>query len=194
MISWLAGTRHRRRQSAISSCATGFSHANAIGASRSPWCISTDGRIVPLPEDELPSAAAEPRGFQTHRRRPTAAGARAGMGEDDRSRERHAGPARDQHHAAMGRLVLVLSALLRSEERRSASSIPKSRITGCPSTSMLVAPSTRCCICFTRVSGTRCFTTSASSRTTEPFQKLVQSGHDSRLLLSQQGGQILSPG
>ena len=37
---------------------------------------------------------------------------------DDRSRDRQAGAARDQHHAAVGRLVLVLPALHRPDERR----------------------------------------------------------------------------
>ena len=47
------------------------------------------------------------------------------LARDQRRRERQARPARDQHDAAVGRLVLVLPALHRSRTTTSGSSIPK---------------------------------------------------------------------
>ena len=84
--------------------------------------------------------------------------------------------ARDQHHAAVGGLVLVLPALPRPEERRARLRSGEPRSSGCPSTSTSAAPSTRCCTCSTRASGTRCSTTWGSCSTKEPFQKLRHQG------------------
>ena len=57
------------------------------------------------------AAAAVARRLQAHRRRPAAARPREGLAQSARRFR-----ARNQHHAAMGRLVLVLSALSRREK------------------------------------------------------------------------------
>ena len=69
----------------------------------------------------------------------------------------------------------------------------KTSATGCPSTSTSAAPSTPCCTCSTRASGTRCSTTSASSHE-GAVPEAVQSGHDPRLLLPQTRRANIRPG
>ena len=104
--------------------------------------------------------------------RPLAQGDRLGQ----RHRRRQAVHARDEHDAAVGRLVLVLPALHRPEERPSVLPTRRRRSTGCRSTCTSAAPSTPCCTCSTRGSGTRCCSTAATSRAPEPFQRLVNQG------------------
>ena len=64
-----------------------------------------------LPESALPVLPPELDGLQADRHRRTAARPREGLGEPARRLD-----TRDQHHAAMGRLVLVLSPLSRREK------------------------------------------------------------------------------
>ena len=58
------------------------------------------------------------------------------------------------------------------------------------------APSTRCCTCFTRDSGTRCFSISGYVSTPEPFQRLVNQGiilgEDGRKM-SKRWGNVIDP-
>ena len=121
--------------------------------------------------------AARLDGLRAPRRRrarhPTraAAGPRRalGRGEPRPRRRRQAIPPRDQHHAAVGRLLLVLPALSGSdnENRFVDPAVDRYWMHGeraAASTSTSAAPSTRCCTCSTPASGTRCSTTSAMSR------------------------------
>ena len=82
-------------------------------------------------------------------------------------------PARDEHDAAVGRLVLVRAALPGPDERPSASSTRRSSATGwartptarsAASTCTSAASSTPCCTCCTPASGTRCCSTWATCR------------------------------
>ena len=127
---------------------------------RSSCPRSTDFEPRILADDDAAAAGAAAR---TRRR----------LG-DRRARPRRraeALPARDEHDAAVGGLVLVLPALPRPDERERRSSIrdverywmgdgTRRRA----STSTSAAPSTRCCTCSTRASGTRCSSTSATCR------------------------------
>ena len=66
------------------------------------------------------AVAAGTRRLQAYGHRRAAAGSRTAMGARDRSGERCSGCARNQHHAAMGGVLLVLSALPRSAQRPGA--------------------------------------------------------------------------
>ena len=116
--------------------------------------------------DELPVRAAGARRLQADRHARSRRSRKAdATGSTRRPADGQAGAPRDQHDAAVGGLVLVLPALHRSArttERARRSRKPRS--TGCRSTSTSAAPSTRCCTCSTRASGTRCCSTPASSR------------------------------
>ena len=70
--------------------------------------------------------------------------------------------ARDEHDAAMGRLVLVLPAIPRSEERPRPWSIRKSKRRGCRSIFTSAGRSMPCCTCSTPDSGTRCSSIAAT--------------------------------
>ncbi len=84
--------------------------------------------------------------------------------------------ARDEHDAAVGRLVLVLPALPRPDEQRGGSSTPSSRSTGCRSTSTSAAPSTPCLhLLYARFWHKVLYDAGVIS-TPEPFQKLVHQG------------------
>jgi leucyl-tRNA synthetase len=124
---------------------------------------------------DLPVALPEVDEFK-----PTGDG-RAAAGQGDRRLARVDDPdgrkarARDQHHAPVGRLLLVLPALHRPAQRRERL-VPKPSSTGCPSISTSAASSTPCCTCSTPASGTRCSTTCGLVSTKEPFQKLFNQG------------------
>ena len=129
------------------------------------------------------AVAAAARRLQAHARRPAAAGAREGLGEPARRLE-----ARDQHHAPMGRQLLVLPALPGCPQRprllrpRGGALLDGTaadvQVRSDPQPSTLnpqpnprpawictsAAPSTPCCTCSTPASGTRCCSTSATSR------------------------------
>ena len=66
-----------------------------------------------LPESALPVLPPPARRLQTHARRPAAVGPREGLGERNQKCT-----ARNEHHAAMGRQLLVLFALSRYAESR----------------------------------------------------------------------------
>ena len=80
---------------------------------------------------------------------------------DDRRQEV---PARDEHDAAVGRVVLVLPALHRPEERQGVRRPREARSTGCRSICTSAGRSTPCCTCCTRGSGTRCSSTAGICR------------------------------
>ena len=130
-----------------------------------------------LPESALPLLAAAARRLQAHPRRPAAARPRAGLGQPARRLQ-----ARDQHHAPMGRQLLVLPPLPRCAERPRllrprggaildgqprtsvrATSTPNAPTANAATTrawtSTSAAPSTPCCTCSTPGSGTRCCST-----------------------------------
>ena len=181
------------------------------------WLFSRQrywGEPFPIVYDDigpiaLPGVAAAGRAARDHQlrardlrrsRRAAAAAARArrrlgrgrarppgdGVGRPRRGPTRL--PPRDQHDAAVGRIVLVLPALPRPHQRgrarrsrRSsangrkarASTARRSRVS---STSTSAASSTRCCTCSTRASGTRCCYDLGHVSTVEPFQRLVNQG------------------
>ena len=118
MIEWLeADGKGAARVS--TGCATGCSRASATGASRSRSSASSDGTSVRCRPTQLPVAL--PRSTSTGP--PTTASRRwrapATMADGDAAR-RARRRARDQHHAAVGGLVLVLPALPRSAQRARA--------------------------------------------------------------------------
>jgi leucyl-tRNA synthetase len=160
-----------------------------------------------LPESALPVLPPSLEDYKPTADRPAAARPRQGLGESARRLR-----ARNQHHAAMGRQLLVLSPLSRCEKsecvRRQGSGTildgrggsrvesreSRARLKACPRPSTLdarlrelictsAARSTPCCICFTPGSGTRfCFDLGHVS-TPEPFFKLVNQG----LILGEDG-------
>ena len=79
-------------------------------------------------------------------------------------------PARDQHDAAVGRLVLVLPAVHRPAERQGSPGTRERENTGCRSICMSAGPSTPCCTCSTAGSGTRCSSTAAWSARRSRFR------------------------
>ena len=118
---------------------------------------------------------------------PAAAGPadRLGRGRAGPGRRAEEVPPRDQHHAQLGRLVLVRAALPGPDQRPSGSSTPRSSATGwarrptgrwAASTCTSAGSSTRCCTCCTRGSGTRCCSTWATCPASEPFHRLVNQG------------------
>ena len=111
------GRRHRRRSS--TSSATGCSRASATGVSRSRWCTPRTARCAPLPEDWLPVELAGDRRVLG---RPTTGARRwrvqATTGCEVELPDGRTGDPRDQHHAAVGRLLLVLPALPRPAQRK----------------------------------------------------------------------------
>ena len=93
---------------------------------------------------------------------------------------------RDQHDAAVGRLVLVRPALPGPAQRRACWSTRRTRPTGwarsatatpAASTCTSAASSTPCCTCCTPASGTRCCSTWATSSSFEPFRRLFNQGY-----------------
>ncbi len=84
--------------------------------------------------------------------------------------------ARDQHHAAMGRLLLVLSSLSRSAKRRDHRQPGGAEILGRGPISTSAAPSMPCCTCSMPASGTRFSSTLGIVPQNEPFRKLFHQG------------------
>ncbi len=115
----------RRRASGASttSCATGCSRASATGASRSRSCSSTASRST-VPDAELPVLLPELEDFKPTGtpEGPLAKAAAIGSTTTD-AEDRQARAPRDEHDAAVGRLVLVLPALPRSRRTTRGSSI-----------------------------------------------------------------------
>ena len=119
----------------------------------------------PHPRAGAERPAAGPAGEDGLRRQARRADAAAGQGPARlalRHARRQALQARDEHHAAMGRLVLVLPALPRSEERQGPGRSARWRRRGCRSISTSAGRSTPCCTCSTPASGTRCSSTAAT--------------------------------
>ncbi len=85
-------------------------------------------------------------------------------------------PSRDQHHAPVGRIVLVLSCATSTRTTTRNPGIRRRSGTGCPSIFTSAAPSTPCSTCFTAGSGTKCLFDHGLVSTPEPFQKLVNQG------------------
>ena len=116
----------------ITSCATGSFPVSATGASRCRFSILPTAPCALLELDELPLDSARARRLQARRKRgePTRQGAQ--VGRDHRSKNGQKSPPRNQHHAAVGRLLLVLFALLRSPQRQRGMEFSRRKNTGCP--------------------------------------------------------------
>jgi leucyl-tRNA synthetase len=128
IIEWLEAKGHGARARSPTSCATGCSAASATGASRSRSCTTTTACPTRCPRTSCRSSC--PR-WTTSRPRPfddddDDSEPEPPLGRADRlDRGRRStwatGPrstARDQHHAPVGRLVLVRAALPRPDQRR----------------------------------------------------------------------------
>ncbi len=177
-------SRASARAPSTSGCATGCSAASATGAS--PSRSSTTRTASPT---RCPSRCCRwscPRS-RTTRRAPSTRTTPTPCPETPLSRnedwvERHPGPGRrprpahvpprDQHHAQLGRFLLVRAALPGPAQRREAGRPGRSSSTGwararacrtAASTCTWAAPSTPCCTCCTRASGPRCCTTWGTS-------------------------------
>ena len=118
---------------------------------------------------------APPRRLQTPRP-PRAAARQSTARVALSSHRRQTLQARNQHHAPVGRLLLVLPAIPRPHEHKSSYRSSSSKKPGCPSTSTSAAPSTPCSICSTRASGTKSSYDRGIVSMPEPFQKLVNQG------------------
>ena len=136
-----AGSRRSApaRRPSPTSCATGCSAASATGVSRSRSSTTPTASRTRCPESMLPVELPDITDFEPHiladddTALPEPPLARADDWvhvELDLGDGPQRVPPRDQHHAAVGRVVLVLPALPRSHERRRASSIPRSSATG----------------------------------------------------------------
>ena len=110
------------------------------------------------------AVAAGARRLQADADRRAAAGAGAGLGATRPIRPPALRPCAKPTPCRNGRAPAgtICASSIRTTTRRS--SIPRRSAIGCRSISMSAAPSMRCCICSMRASGTRCSTTSASSR------------------------------
>ena len=120
------------------------------------------GLVRTVPPDELPVDLPELRSFDSHGSPdpPLEQAPADWLYVDDR---RPALQARNQHHAPMGRLVLVLPAVSRSQERAGVRRSRRSNGPGCRSICISAAPSMPCCTCSTPASGTRCSSIAATS-------------------------------
>ena len=95
------------------SSATGSSRASGTGASPFPSFSTTNDQVQPVPESELPVLLPDLDDFKpTGKPEPPLSKASEWVRYSD------ALPPRDQHHAPVGRVVLVLSPLPGSQERR----------------------------------------------------------------------------
>ena len=129
IIDWLTREASARAPSRTA-CATGCSAASATGASRSRSSTTSTTCRWPSPSRALPVNLPDVPGLlAAHvRRRRRALHARAAAGPQRGLGERHARPGRrpqavpprHQHHAQLGRLVLVLPALPGPDQRRRA--------------------------------------------------------------------------
>ncbi len=185
------------------SCATGCSAVSGTGASRSRSCttrsVRSRCRIRCCRSSSPTSRTSSPQHLMIRTRcrsrrwrarrlgRGRARASRTRLGGIRRRRPAHL-RARNQHDAAVGGVVLVLPALSRSDQRgavgrpgRRAVRGRKGPGNGLPksgsSTSTLAVSNMRCSICSTPASGTKCSTTSVTSRLVEPFQRLVNQGY-----------------
>ena len=149
----------------------------------------SDGSVVPLPEDSLPVLPPELKDYTpAPGGEPPLARATAWLGHHG-SPHRRTRSARDEHHAAMGRFLLVLFRFL-DPHNEPPLSIRRPNKTGCRWISMSGAPSTPFCTSFTADSGTRCCTMPAR-RHLRAVRQAVQPGHDPGLLLSRRGRALL---
>ena len=165
------GVGHARSST---SCATGSSAASGTGASRSRSCWMRRATRTRCPMNRAAGDAAGDGGLQADRH--ARAAAEQGEGLAARRRRRRArSPARPTPcRSGPGRAGITCGTSTR--RTTSDSSIRRRKSTGCRSTCTSAASSTRCCTCSTRGSGTRCCSTSGTSRTPEPFARLVNQG------------------
>ena len=162
------------------SCATGSSAGSATGASRSRSCTSwtptgkPTGVVEPLSPERAAAAPARAGGLQAVRQARAAAGQGDRLGLTSRATASATAARRTRCRSGPARAGTTCATSTRRTTRRSA--IRQRRSTGCRSISTSAAPSTPCCTCSTRASGTRCCSTAATCHTPEPFQRLVNQG------------------
>ena len=158
-----------RRARSRTSCATGSSAASDTGANPSPSCTTKTARVELIPESDAAAHAARARRLQAFGRRIRAAArAREGLDRDHRCTDGRRVLRDANTMPQWARLVLVLPALPRPDQRRGALGAKRPSGTGCPSTSTSAAPSTPCSISSIRASGTRSSSISASCRRRSP--------------------------
>ena len=146
--------RHRQGRGAVPPEGLGHLASALLGHADSDRLLREGRRRRRCRTSELPVELPKVTTFTGPRR--FAAGAGAGVRQRDVSEVRRPGAARDRHDGHVRRFVVVLPAVLRSEERGAAVRSGDGRATGCRSTSTAAASSTRFCTCsysrfFTRV-------------------------------------------
>ena len=120
------------------------------------------GRIRPLRPEDLPLDLPAKMAFDAKHDEPTPPLDKAPADWLYVDARRKTIQARDEHDAAMGRLVLVLPAVPRSEEQQGPGRSARSSRRGCRSICTSAGRSTPCCTCSTPASGTRCSSTAAT--------------------------------
>ena len=174
----------------LSGCATGASRASATGAARSRWSIARA------------AASCRCRASSCRWRCPRMSDFSApGNPLDRHPTWKHVdcpacgGPARarDRHLRHLRRELLVLRPLRRrhAAERRSRARLPT---TGCRSTSISAASSTRCCTCSTPASSPGRWPTCGYLDLDEPFAGLFTQGMITHVTFSDEAGNWLEPG
>jgi hypothetical protein len=201
--------RASARAPSTSACATGCSAASATGASPSRSSTTRTASRTRCPSRCCPWSCRRSRttrrapSTRTTRTRPRDAPVpQRGLGR------RHPGPGRrprppevpprDQHHAQLGRFLLVRTALPGPAQRpeagrpghRAVLDGPREGSRTAASTCTSAAPSTPYCTCCTRASGPRCCSTWGTSPP-RAVPQAVQPGHDPGLRLP---GQPRLPG
>ena len=147
--------------------ATGSFHANASGASRFRSCTSSTPAANP-PATSAPSTQKTCRSTC-----PTSTISNRTAGPSRRSKKRRRTGSTPSSTASAtsakptpcrnGPALAGTTCAFSTPPTRTPPSIPSSKKPGCRSIYTSAAPSTPCCICSTRDSGTKCFTTAASS-------------------------------
>ena len=104
---------------------------------------------VPVPEDQLPLLLPDVESYQPTGTGESPLAAIDGLGEHHLPGLRRAGQAGDQHHAPVGRFLLVFPALCGQQERQGAGYPGRRRTSIFRWICISAAWSMRCCICCT---------------------------------------------
>ena len=179
-----SATRPRPGARSTTSCATGSSRRQRYWGEPFPLVHCADvRRRCRCPSSELPRAAARARATSS---RPATGEPPAGRASTDWVEHdltpRAASPRRRETNTMpqwAGSCWYYLR-FLDPQQRRRRWSTRRRRSTGCRSTSTSAAPSTRCCTCSTRASGTRCSSTSACVQHARAVPEARPPGHDPR--------------
>ena len=164
IIAWLEEHGHGHARRSTTNCATGFSRASATGASRSR-SSGENGKHDALAESELPLVPPPLDDYKpTGTGEPPLAKAKEWVRySETATRETNTMP--QWAGSCWYYLRFCDPQNDRAFRRRRSGALLDGR-TASPAASISTsaAPSTPCCICFTRVSGTRCCSISAISR------------------------------